>query len=273
MSFVQFGMRESYKKVEGLGDRLKLMREVIDWVRFRPLVASVFRDSKEVGGRPHSDEVLVVKAMVLQSCYNLSDPELEFQIHDRLSFRNFLSFPESIPDFTTIWKIRERLKNAGVDKLIWKELQKQLNEKGYKIRKGVIQDATFIEADLGRKRYYKEKRAKKKGEKIIYTKKQESHIDQDASFAIKHGQVHYGYKNHIKMDASHHLIRDYEVTTASLHDSEVDLVKKGDMAAYRDKGYQGKELKAEGVINKTMKRAGRGKKLTKKELKRNKAIS
>jgi IS5 family transposase len=211
--------------------------------------------------------------MLLQGWYGLSDPELEFQCHDRLSFRNFLGFPEIIPDFTTIWKIRDKLKEKGIDGEIWNELQRQLDEKGYKIKKGVIQDAAFIESDLGRKRHYKEKQAKKKGETIEYTEKQKQHIDKDASFSVKHGQVHYGYKNHIKLDVDNHLIRELEVTTASLHDGEIDLVKKGDKSAYRDKGYFGKKLNAKNVGDMTMKRGTRAGKLNGGEQKRNKMIS
>lgn len=273
MSFDQFVLRGQYQRVKGLGDRLELMKQQIDWKPFIPLVRSVFRDDDIVGGRPHTDEIVVVRCMLLQAWYGLSDQELEFQIHDRLSFRNFLGFPDKIPDFSTVWKIRERLKSAGVDKLIWKEFQRQLNGKGYVVKKGVIQDASFIEADLGKKRYRKEKKAKKKGEKIVYTKKQEQHIDRDASFSVKHGQVHHGYKRHVKVDVDNHLIRDLDVTTASVHDGEIDLVKKGDSAAYRDKGYFGKKLHAKNVIDKTMKRGTRARKLNGGEQKRNKAIS
>ena len=253
MSFNQFVLKEQYRKVKGLGDRLELMKQQIDWKPFVPLVKNVFHDDEIIGGRPHTDEVLVVRSMLLQSWYSLSDQELEFQCHDRLSFRNFLDFPENVPDFSTIWKIRDRLKEASVDAQIWTELQRQLDEKGYKIKKGVIQDAAFINADLGRKRYFKEKQANKKGEKIEYTEKQKHHIDRDGSFSVKHGQVHYGYKSHIKLDVDNHLIRDLEVTTASLHDGEIDLVEQGDIIAYRDKGYFGKKLKAKNVDDKTMK--------------------
>ena len=148
MSFNQFILKEQYRKVQGLGDRLKLIKEQINWDRFRPLIASVFYDNKEIGGRPHTDEIVVVKVMILQSLYGLSDPELEFQVNDRLSFRNFLDFPENVPDFTTIWKIRERLIESKIEPKIWEELQKQINNRGYTIKKGVIQDAAFIEADL-----------------------------------------------------------------------------------------------------------------------------
>ena len=163
--------------------------------------------------------------MLLQAWYGLSDEELEVQCCDRLSFRNFLGFPETVPDFTTIWRIRDRLREAGVEERIWGEMQHQLNSQGYEIKKSVIQDACLVEADLGRKRYQREKKAKRKGEVIEYTAKQEQHIDRDASFSVKHGQVHHGYKTHIKLDAGNHLIREYGVTTASVHDGEIDLVK------------------------------------------------
>lgn len=266
MSFNRFILEEQYKKVKGLGDRLVLMKQQIDWKPFIPLVKSVFYDDKKQGGRPHTDELVVVRSMLLQAWYNLSDPELEFQCHDRLSFRNFLGFPEKIPDFSTIWRIRDRLETDGVDTLIWAELQHQLDSKGFKVEKGTIQDAAFIEADLGKKRHRKEKKAKKKGETIEYTDKQKRHKDKDGSFSVKHGQVHYGYKSHIKLDVNHHLIRDVEVTTASVHDSKVDL-SKPDEVVYRDRGYTGKETKAKG--NGSMKRGN----LTIWQKLRNKRIS
>lgn len=273
MSFDQFILKEQYIKVKGLGDRLVLMKEQIDWKPFIPLVKSVFYDNKEDGGRPHTDELLVVRSMLLQGWYGLSDQELEFCCNDRLSFRNFLGFPEKVPDFSTIWKIRDRLKDDKIDEKIWDELQRQLDKKGYKIKQGVIQDAAFIESDLGRKRHYKEKKAEKNGEKIEYTEKQKSHIDKDATFSVKHGQVHHGYKDHIKLDVDYQLIRKIEITTASLHDGEIDLVEKGDKAAYRDKGYFGKKLAAKNVEDMTMKRGTRKGKINGGEQKRNRMIS
>ncbi len=65
MSFNQFVLREQYLKVCGLGDRLELMKKQIDWEPFRPLVADVFYDNKETGGRSHTDEITVVRAMLL----------------------------------------------------------------------------------------------------------------------------------------------------------------------------------------------------------------
>ena len=137
----------------------------------------------------------------------------------------------------------------------------------------MIQDATFIESELGRKRYYKEKKAEKEGKEIKYTERQKQHIDKEGTFSVKHGQVYFGCKNHIKIDVGNTLIRAYQVTTASLHDGEIDLVKSGDGTAYRDKGYNGKPLHAKNVRDKTMKPAARGHPLCDKEIKCNRRIS
>jgi len=81
------------------------------------------------------DIVLMVKMLVLQLMYNLSDLELERQVNDRISFIKFLGFPEKIPDQTTVWYFRERLAKTGKDEAIWDELQLQLDVKGLEIRK------------------------------------------------------------------------------------------------------------------------------------------
>ena len=273
MTFEAFILKEKYKKVQGLGDRLELMKLQINWKPFVSIVADAFDDNDETGGRPHTDELVIVRSMLLQGWYGLSDPELEFQCHDRISFWNFIGFDQKIPDFSTIWRVRDRLKERGKEQLIWDELQKQLDEKGYEVKKGVIQDATFIHADAGRTRIQREKKAKKESNPVEYTERQKSHIDRDGTFTVKNGQVHYGYKDHIKTDVNYHLIRDYEVSTASLHDAKVDLVERGDHAAYRDKGYFGTRLKARGVEDKTMKRDTKARKINGGEQSRNKAIS
>lgn len=273
MTFEAYILKEKYKKIQGLGDRLELMKQQINWKPFIFIIADAFDDNDKIGGRPHTNELVIVRCMLLQSWYGLSDPELEFQCNDRISFQNFIGLDNKVPDFSTIWRTRDRLKERGKDKLIWSELQIQLNKKGYKVKKGVIQDASFIEADLGRKRYQKEKKAKEEGKEIEYSDKQKRHIDRDGSFSVKHGQVYYGYKNHMKVDIDHYLIREYDVSTASLHDGNIDLVYDGDVAAYRDKGYFGKQLKAKNVEDKTMKRATKAKKLNGGEQLRNKAIN
>lgn len=271
-NFENWILSESYKKVRGLGDRLIFMKELIDWNPFVPIIKSVFNDNDTTGGRPHTDEIVITRTLILQGWYDLSDEELEFQCNDRLSFRNFLGYPDGIPDFTTIWKIRDRLIKGKRMKKIWKELQRQLDEKGYVAKKGAIQDATFVEADQGRKRIQQEKKAEKEGLKIEYTEKQKAHMDKDGTYAKKGEVIHFGYKDHIKVDVKHHLIRKIETTTAKNHDNTVNLIDKIDGVGYRDRGYFGTSL-PEGVIDKTMQRAVRGRKLNGGQQKRNLSIS
>ena len=44
--------------------------------------------------------------------------------------------------------------------------------------------------------------------------------DKDARWTKKHGKSFFGYKNHVNADARHKLIRDYDATDASVHDSQ-----------------------------------------------------
>lgn len=271
VSFTSYSFRQEFQRVQGLVGRLLEVEKIVDWERFRPMIANLYSDDEKTGGRPHTDEVVLLKCLVLQSWYDLSDQELEVQIADRLSFRQFLGYPESIPDYSTIWYCRERLTHNGELKKIWNELQKQLDANGCSIKKGVIQDASVITADVGKKRQYLEKKAAKEGKTIEYSPKQEAHQDKDGSYTVKKNQVDYGYKLHQKCDVERGFIHSIAVSTASLHDSKVNLIKPGE-TAYRDKGYAGIPLPPS-VTDKTMRKAYRGKPLTKADKLWNKRIS
>ena len=202
----------------------------------------MYDNRSERGGRPNIDEVVMIKLLVLQQWYGLSDPELERQAVDRLSFMNFLGFPEGIPDFTTVWYFRERLAKTGKDRAIWTELQRQLDALGLKVKQGVAQDATFITADPGHA-----KADKPRGEEA------ETRRSKDGTWAKKGSKSYFGYKLHTKLDMEHGLIRELETTTASVHDSQVDLSKKGEVV-YRDRGYHGAVARG---YSATMKRGAR----------------
>ncbi|GAB6055646.1 hypothetical protein JCM15415_09620 [Methanobacterium movens] len=76
---------------------------LIDWEAFRPVIRDMHDYQSERGGRPNNDEIVMIKMLVLQSWYGLSDPELERQLNDRISFQKFLGFPERFPDRSTVW--------------------------------------------------------------------------------------------------------------------------------------------------------------------------
>jgi IS5 family transposase len=254
-TFRSYLLRDLYKDVEKLGDRLAEVEPLIDWEAFQPIIQGLFDNQGPQGGRPNTDPVLMVKMLVLQAWYGLSDPELERQAVNRIDFRRFLGYPDAIPDATTVWQLRERLAETGKDELIWADLQRQLDEKGFRVRKGVSQDASFISADPGG--------SGPRGEEARTLR------SRDGDWAKRENGVTFGYKLHTKADNDHGLVRDLEVTSASVHDSRVDLSEPGEVV-YRDKGYFGVEPRG---FNATMRRATRGHPLSIWDRMRNARIS
>jgi len=242
-SFRTYMLRQAYENVKKNGDRLAEAEKQIDWEAFRPIIKPMYTNDTPRGGRPNTDEVVMVKLLVLQQWYGLSDPELERQALNRIDFQHFLGFPGDAPDYSTVWQFRERLAETGTDRLVWEELQRQLDEKGLKVRRGVVQDATFITSDPGHAAA-----DKPRGEEA------ETRRSRDGTWAKKGGKSSFGYKLHAKTDTDLGLIRDLETTTASVHDSQIDLTRPGEVA-YRDKGYFGVKPRD---YDATMKRASRG---------------
>ena len=256
-SLGSFEVEAKYARVSRLGDRLEELSAVVNWEAFRPMLER-FRAPNEGVGRPETDCVLLFKMLVLQAWYGLSDEQLEYQVADRFSFQKFLGFPETVPDYTTVWHFREAVTNAGVNKELLDKLNKQLDAKGLKVKKGVIQDATVITADPGKKRIAELKNKAEHGKGVSYSPNQLAHIDLDASSTKKNDQYEFGYKAHVKCDAGRQLIQSVEVTTASVNDNQVHLEEEGDGAVYRDRGYAGTPLECGGVIDKTMHKRKKG---------------
>lgn len=91
----------------------------------------------------------------------------------------------------------------------------------------------------------------------------------DGSWAKEGSRSSFGYKLHSKTDVDLSLIRDLETTSASVHDSLVDLSRPGEVV-YRDKGYFG--VKPRG-FDATMRRGVRGRPLGIRDRLRNKRIN
>ena len=256
-SFKAYIFREAYKEIQKHGDKLAETEPLIDWNAFRPIIQPIYTNQGPSGGRPNINPVMM-KLLVLQAWYGLSDPELERQVADRISFRHFLGFPEKAPDYSTVWQFRERLAETGRDKLIWEKLQRQLDAKGLRVKKGVVQDASFIPSDPGHARADKPRGSEARTRR-----------SRDGAWGKKGSKSVFGNKLHIKMDLDHGLIRELEVTAANVHDSQVDLSRPGEVV-YKDKGYFG--VRSRGW-DATMKRASRGHPLSIWDKLRNRRIS
>jgi transposase, IS5 family len=149
-SFMSCGLRQAYDRLAKLGDPLAHANTLLNWEGFRPIAEELYNNKTEKCGHPNIDFVLMIKILVLQHWYSLSDQKMERELANNISFMNFLGFPETIPDSTTIWLFRERLAEKGKIDTLWQELQRQLDAKGLVVKEGSIQDATFIAADPGR---------------------------------------------------------------------------------------------------------------------------
>jgi len=237
-------------------------------------------------GRPHYDVVQMFKVLMLQTLYNLSDEEMEFQLSDRLSFQRFvgIGYADNVPDARTIWKFRERLGEKGAKEL-FELFFTEMKKRGLKCSQGKLVDATFQEAPRQRNTPEENKIIKETGKAPeSWSEKKKAHKDINATWTTKGKERHYGYKAHVMSDEGTKIIENYETTTASTHDSNVCAELIADETAAQttellaDSGYFGEEIskkiRAKCVKPRIVKRRVRGqKKLTKWQERWNKAIA
>lgn len=207
-------------------DALLWLDRLIDWEAFRGTLDQCReKKRKSAAGRKSYDVIMMFKGLVLQHLYNLADDELEFQIRDRYSFCRFLGLnPEDqVPDAKTFWLFREQLTGKKLIKPLFEDFNLQLEEKGFKARKGQIVDASLISTPIQRNSREENTQIKagKTPERFKENPNLERQKDVDARWTEKNGQKYYGYKDHVSVDVEHKLIRDYEVTSAEVHDSQV----------------------------------------------------
>jgi len=101
-TFGNFFLHQEYASIAARGDPLNEIEGLIDWELFRPRLSTLYQSDTDQGGRPHTDVIVLMKLLMLQQWYGLSDYELERQAGDRISFRHFLGYPATIPDRSTI---------------------------------------------------------------------------------------------------------------------------------------------------------------------------
>jgi len=285
-----FDVDERHAKLTLLGDPLVELKKMIDWEAFRSEIEAARekargRKCKNGAGAKPIDAVLMFKTVVLQQLNNLSDDRIEYQIRDRLSFMRFLglNLEDRIPDAKTVWLFRETLKQAELGEVLFKRFHEQLAAKGLAAKGGQMVDATFIE--VPKSRNSREDNAKLKAGEIPEDWKKEDAAtvnkvrqkDTDARWTKKNQETHFGFKNHVNVDAEHKMIREFEVTAASVHDSQVfdELLDQGKdengnkRAVFADSAYRSKEqevrLEAAGIESQVCEKGSRGHPLTEQQ--------
>lgn len=253
-------------------ENLNKLDNIVDWDEVVALVRVIDRTSKETGGCPHRDLHVKTKMLFVQYLYNLSDPELEDQVNDRLSFQQFVGvdFQTTVPDYSTIWRFKERLIEEGLLDKIFALVNSFLEDKNLFIKKGTMMDATIIESS---NRPLSDKRREE------LEQNSSSQVDTDARSTKKRGKYYFGYKGHTGVDVGSKLIRKRKFTSANVHDSKEkeDLLSGDEQSVFGDSAYSNqndkRKKRKDGVYYGVLDKANRGRKLSNSQKKRNKKKS
>jgi len=251
----QIGMYDestALERLSKLGDKLEWLNSVMVWKIFLPLLnkAKPDKTKTEKGGRPPLSNLMMFKVIVLQMLYNVSDEQMEYQINDRLSWKRFLglTLSDKAPDRTTIWDFREMLTNSGVYDALFELFNAEMEKMGVITHKGSIVDASFVDVPRQRNTREENKIVKEGGvpeawEEDLHKMAQK---DVDAAWAKKNNELHYGYKDHVLVDADSKMIVDWRVTPANLHDSRMLFALMGDKVRelWGDSAYLSEEFLA-----------------------------
>lgn len=229
----------------------KKCNKLIPWQLLAQPLKGMYRNNTDKGGASNWPVVMMIKCMMLQKWFNLSDPMLEEMLNDRISFRRFvgLRIEQKAPDETTFVEFRKRLRKHGHISTLFDKTIEILKARGVILEQGTCVDATIIEAPKGR--------ATKDG--LSSTK------DRTASYTKKHGRTYHGYKAHIATDTNG-MIKDYRFDTARVHDSQHmdDLIADERDSVFADSAYMDKKRKAslqeQGIFYGIIQRKVRGQK-------------
>jgi len=264
----------------------------IDWSNIESILMGHYVVGTSSEGADAYPPLLLFKCMLLQKWFRIdSDPELESQINDRISFKKFLglSFSDPSPDHSTFSRFRSRLSQKAIDQ-INSEILLQFEKQGLTINEGIAVDARLVQSashpisndkrkDLKEKRNTPEGKLDKNGKPLKFSR------DMESDWVVQYDQPHYGLKEHASVDINHGFILATTLTPASVNDTNYlsyctvysRHTKQPIEKVYADKGYAGKPnrdfLALNGINDGIMRKDSTTAKLTKYEKERNKKIS
>ena len=194
-----------------------------------------------------------------------------------------LGIEDRVPDAKTVWLYREKLARAGKVKTLFDRFDAYLRDNGYLAMGGQIVDASIVPVP-------KQRNTREENEVIKAgdtpkdwdakpNKKRQK--DVDARWTKKHGKSHYGFKNHINTDRRYKFVREYDVSEASLHDSQKfdDLIDGDNTSSevWADSAYRSAEtersLREKCYRSHIHHKGKRGKPLSARQIKANKTRS
>lgn len=293
---------ETIPKVNTVLDNIN---KIIEWRRIeRRLSKKCNKSSASADGRPAYPLLVMFKILLLQRVYNLSDPQMEASLHDRLSFVRFvgLSLNSPKPDHSTICRFRQALLELNLYEELFQEINRQLEERGLLVREGAIVDATLITSarrprktiDIEEMPEDRKEKDTLQGEGVDETEETETKEtdkeykvsysdDKNSSWVKKGTKAVYGQKAHIAVDHIDGYIIGGHMTAANVSDMNqlsplLDRLElKEGALILADKGYSSKanreKIKSKGCVDFIMHKAARNRQLESFSKVINKAIS
>ncbi len=216
---IEYGQRRRKTKRD---DFLEKMDKMVPWGEWAEIVKPYYPEGKR-GRRPQEIE-LMLKMLLLQTWFNLSDEGVEDAIYDSYAMKQFMGIDfsngEQAPDATTLCKFRKLLNDNGLQKQLFEQISKMLADKGKMMQGGTIVDATIVEASSSRKNEKKEK-------------------DPEMHSVKKNTKWYFGMRAHIGVDAGAGYVHSLAVTAANEAEIKVapGLLREDDKVVYGDAGY------------------------------------
>lgn len=208
---------------------LAVMEEVVPWKAIMDRIEPYY--PKGDRGRPPKGLERMLRLLVVQNCFGLSDEGLEDSVYEVASIRHFVGVDigtESAPDATTVLKFRQLLERHNLARAIFEEVNASLAVRGLYMKQGTIVDATIVAAPSS-------------------TKNQSGQRDPEMKQTKKGNQWHFGMKAHIGVDASSGLV--HEVTATPANEADINqaqhLLHGQEKVVFGDAGYTGMDKRPE----------------------------
>ena len=151
-----FDVENRYASLDAKHDPLVKINALVPREALRSRLESVWHkppdERKSNAGRKPWDAIVMFKAIILCTLYNLSDDQVEYQMRDRLSFVRFLglALEDKVPDAKTVWLYREQLSQAGVIEALFNDFDGYLGAQGYQAMGGQIMEASIVAVPIQR---------------------------------------------------------------------------------------------------------------------------
>ena len=266
---------------------LKDLKNIIHWNKIEKILKKDYKEGQSKEGQKAFNPLFLFKCLLLQKWFSIdSDPDLENQINDRISFKQFigLSVDEFSPDHSTFSRFRKRISEKTMSK-INHEILIQFNFKGIDIHNGIAVDARIIKSASKPINNNKIKELRENKNNNNNNRKPKFTRDIEADWTVKNDKYFYGYKEHVAVDTKTGLVLTSKVSPASHHDyNYLEYCTVTSMhtdkpleEVYADKGYCGKSnslsLSIKNIKDSIMRKNLKNAKLTPYEKERNKKIS